>query len=164
MLHTAAMLPALSNQITTSQKSPVPQLSALGFLLNWPQGHISCKGLSFIVYAIPLSWQRSWHSNVHTEESANNSWVHKAQKHKAFIDSLPCCWSCGKRKWKWLIEGGDMTEHHSPLHQTHSGYHEYTVRWLHHADRRRDGREGRMADKEKERNQTTKTTNVTRSF
>lgn len=70
------------------------------------RGHVSCKVMSFIAHVIPLSWQRSWHSNVHTEESAHNSWVHKAQKHKAFIDSLPCCWGCGKRKWKWLIEGG----------------------------------------------------------
>lgn len=50
-----------------------------------------------------------------------------------------------------------MAEHYSPSHQTQSGYYEYSVQWLHHADRRRDGREGgRMAVKNghmKKRNQ-----------
>lgn len=41
---------------------------------------------------------------------------HKAQKHKAFIDSPPCCWGCGERKRKALVEDGGKTwlTHYSP--------------------------------------------------
>lgn len=57
MLYTAAMLPALSNQITISQNLLFPS-KLTGFLLNWPQG------LHFLTSVV---FYRTCHSSIMAE-------------------------------------------------------------------------------------------------
>lgn len=69
-----------------------------------------------IIHAIPLAWQGD-HENwkVHTEESANNSWESQGTETQSVYRESPCCWGCGERKRKALVEEGETwLTHYSP--------------------------------------------------
>lgn len=74
---------------------------------------------------------------------------HKAQKHKAFIES-PLLLRLWREKAKGISRGGGRHGWHTIVLQSHQAQLWLAwTEWLHHADRRKDGREGgRMANKQ----------------
>lgn len=88
---------------------------------------------------------------------------HKAQKHKAFIES-PLLLRLWREKAKGISRGGGRHGWHTTVLQSHQAQLWLAwTEWLHHADRRKDGREAvewpLNNSHMKERNQTTGTTN-----